>query len=251
MEISPNLKQKHAQGVVEKAERAAERLKHIPHGRVMPHLTDMRFSEAKRFSMGVVFVDIHGSGNYLSENGPRETLFMLNVFIPQVMELVQDFDGYFEKNTGDGILAYFGVGKEDTEAVEDILEYLASVQYVLANYINPELRAYGVNPISVSAGAAYAEDVYISRIGIQNQSRSTAVSTAANASFELEERADGGEYFVNDGVYHNADRDSGWGQFLSLKGILDDFQWGSEREGYRAARYYTFTGSFENMAGGK
>lgn len=244
MRLPEDLRRKYSQEVSDRAEKAVERLQHIPQGRVMPDLDEMRFSEAKRFSLGVVFVDIHDSGRYLTENGPKETLFMLNIFIPQIMQLVHDFDGYFEKNTGDGILAYFGVGQSDRNSVEGLLEYLAAVRYVLSDHINPTFEEYGVEPISISAGAAYAQNVYLCRIGITGQSRRTAISTNANASFELEERASGGEFFVNDGVYNFADRENGWGQFLDLKGVLRNFQWGSENEGYRPARYYAFQGSF-------
>lgn len=232
-----------------RAEKVAKRLEHIPNGRVMPDLEDMNLAETKRFSMGVVFVDLVNSGEYLTRNGPRETMFMLNVFIPQIMDLVRDFNGHFEKNTGDGILAYFGVGESDRPAVENLLEYLACLRYILQEVINPTLHEYGVEQVSVSVGAAYAHDVYLSRIGIRGQNRRTAISTAANVAFELQERADDDEYLVDEGIRTYADREHGWGQFLEQKGVLRGIRWGSSGDGRHTSRYYSFLGGFKPSQG--
>lgn len=169
MDLSDSREKEIREWVLERAKTASERLEYIPEGRVMPDLRDLLFHEARRFSLGMVFIDISNSGRYLTENGPRETLFMLNVFIPEIMELVRDNNGYFEKNTGDGILAYFGAGETHEEATERILRYLSDVKYSLANHINPILEGCEVEPISISAGASYAEDIYISRIGVHNE----------------------------------------------------------------------------------
>jgi class 3 adenylate cyclase len=235
--------------VSDRAEKAAKRLEHIPNGRVMPDLEDLHLAETKRFSMGVVFVDLVNSGEYLTRNGPRKTIFMLNVFIPQIMDLVKDFNGYFEKNTGDGILAYFGVGQSDRPAVENLLEYLSCLRYTLRAIINPILQEYGVEQVSVSVGAAYAQDVYISRIGIRGQNRRTAISTAANVAFELQEQAEDDEYLVDEGIRTYADREDGWGQFLEQEGVLRGIRWGSSEDGRHTSRYYSFLYGFKSSQG--
>jgi len=71
------------------------------------------------------------------------------------MELVRDFDGKLEKNTGDGILAYFGAGEDDGDAVETLLEYIATVKWALKYHVNPELEDNDVETISISTGSAY------------------------------------------------------------------------------------------------
>jgi len=211
----------------------------------MPDLREMKFHEARRFSLGMVFIDICSSGRYLTEHSPEETLFMLNLFIPEVMHLVEDNDGYFEKNTGDGILAYFGVGETHEEATDRVLGFIADVKFALANCLNPELEHYGLDPISISAGAAYAEDVYISRIGVYNASRRVAISTATNAAFVLEEKADENQFLVDNGISSHAS-DDGLGRFLEFKGVLNDYLRGSEQSGYRSTRYYDFYGGWDS-----
>jgi class 3 adenylate cyclase len=196
----------------------------------------------------MVFVDINGFSDYMSDNDDEDTLFMLNLFIPEIMELVRDFDGKLEKNTGDGILAYFGAGADDEDAVETLLEYIATVKWSLKYHINPTLEDYGVETISISTGSAY-DNVYISRIGAhsgnQRMNRLTAVATGANVASELEGMAGTNEHFVNNGVYEYADDENGWGQYLKYIDKHHGFTWGSEIKGYDTAEYYKFTGIWQ------
>lgn len=226
--------------VEERRDTILDRLSDIPNGQTTPKLESLTIHSAKEYRLGMVFVDINDFSGYISRNDNEDTLFMLNLFIPEAMELVRDYDGKLEKNTGDGILAYFGAGENDGDAVENLLEYIATLKWALANHINPLLEEEGVETITISAGAAYS-NVYISRIGAhsgnQQMNRLTAVSSGANVASELEDMADTNEYYVNDGVYENSDREDGWGQYLWDKGEHDGYLWGGDQ-----AHYYNFSG---------
>lgn len=247
-----NFPNSHQEEIIERigdrAETVEDRLEDIPKGRTNPSLEDLTIHSAKRYRLGVVFIDINGFSDYMSDNDDEDTLFMLNVFIPEIMELVRDFDGKLEKNTGDGVLAYFGAGDGDEEAVETLLEYIATVKWALEYHINPTLEDHSVETISISTGSAY-DNVYISRIGAhsgnQQMNRLTAVSTGANVASELEDKAGMNDHFVNDGVYQYSDGENGWGQYLKYEGKHSGFTWGSEAKGYDTAQYYKFTGIWE------
>jgi len=105
----PNFPDSHQEEIIDRIEDRVktieERLEDIPKGRTNPSLEDLTIHSAKRYRLGMVFVDINGFSDYMSDNDDEDTLFMLNVFIPEIMELVRDFDGKLEKNTGDGIFS--------------------------------------------------------------------------------------------------------------------------------------------------
>lgn len=228
--------------VEERRETVEERLEDIPRGRTMPDLEDMTIHSAKKFRLGMVFIDINDSTGYMKRNGVEDTLFMLNLLIPETMELVRDYDGYFEKNTGDGILAYFGAGEDDEDAVENLLEYLATVRWVLANQINPVLKDEGIEIVTISAGATYSGGSYISRIGVHSMNRRTAVGHPANSAAKLEDIADQDDFYVNEGINTYSDSEDGWGQYVYRVERHEGFTWGSEAKGYDPADYYKFTG---------
>lgn len=234
----------------ERAETVEERLEDIPKGYSMPDPGDMTIGSAKRLRLGIVFIDISGFTRYAQSNDSEDVLFMLNVFIPEVMELVRDFDGYFEKNTGDGILAYFGAGDDDEDIVEDILDYIASVKTVLADYVNPILEENNVEMISIKVGASLGS-TYISRIGVHSLNRRTAVSSTANVASKLQDMASENEYFVNHGIYKTAEEhDLNWAEYLTDEGSHGTWRWGSDSSGWEDAHYYSFSGVWSGTNSG-
>ncbi|EJN56900.1 adenylate/guanylate cyclase domain-containing protein [Halogranum rubrum] len=224
----------------EHAELVDERLEGIPEGETMPGLEDMRLHDAKEFRLGIVFIDINDFTEYTSDNPEKDVLFMLNVFIPKAMELVREMGGAFEKNTGDGILAYFGAEDDDETVAEDVLIFYALIQILLHCGVNPTLERYDVEPISISAAAALGT-AYISRIGIHSLNRRTAVSTTANVASKLEDLAGTNQYYVNQGIYEKSDTEDGLGSMLEEVGGLNGYRWGSDFSGWTSpSRYYEF-----------
>lgn len=235
-----NLIEEVFEDINEHAELVNERLEDIPKGETMPDLQDMRIHDTKEFRLGIVFIDINGFTEYTYDNTDKDVLFMLNVFIPKVMQLVREMDGAFEKNTGDGILAYFGAENNDETTAEDVLFFYLLIQILLHYGINPTLKEYDVEPISLSAAAALGT-TYISRIGIHSLNRRTAVSTTANVASKLEALAGENQYYVNQGIYENANTEDGLGQALIEAGEVEGFRWGSELRGWTApSKYYEF-----------
>lgn len=236
----------------ERGELIEERLEDIPRGRTTPQLDSQSLHSARKYRLGMCFVDINNFTDYSRRNEDRDALFMLNTFISETMELVRDYEGRLEKNTGDGILAYFGAGDADDEAVETLLEYVATLKWVLANHVNPMLRRKDIETVTMSVGATYS-NVNISRIGArsgkQQMNRLTAVSSGANVASRLESMAGVNEYFMNDGIYNYSDKENGWGQYLQHKGRHEGFRWGSESSGYDPANYYNFSGIWKSTVG--
>ncbi len=232
-----------------RSETIKERLQTISSGRKSPKTEHMRLYEAKRYRIGTVFIDITNFSDYVFDNDPEEVLYMLNLFIPEVLQIVREEGGFFEKNTGDGILTYFGTGETDTESAETLLRFLATVKWALANVVNPELIDNDVPPVSISGGATY-DKTYISRIGVksgkQQMNRLTAVSEAANVASRLEESSNENEFLVGPRVHHYSDKD-GWGSMLEPYDILPEYEWSiPDEETQRSYIVYNFAGCWDS-----
>jgi class 3 adenylate cyclase len=236
--------------IEDRADDVEDRLENIPNSYSMPDLEDMTIGTAKEFRLGAVFIDIAGFAEYTGDEDDKDVLFMLNLFVPEVMELVRDYDGYFEKNTGDGILAYFGASENDTEIAHTVLEYIASVKTMLADYVNPTLEDFGIEPISIKAGASLGS-IYISRIGVNSLNRRTAVGITANVASKLEDKADSNEYLVNHGINKSAhEGESMWASHLTDEGSFGSYRWGSDSEGWEDSHYFSFSGVWSNTDSG-
>lgn len=207
-------------------EKLNTRLDKISDGQTIPKKNDFRLNEAKKYELAMVFVDIDGFTNYLIDHGPHRVLYLLGMFVPEAMKLVKEYDGYFEKNTGDGLFAYFGFEKTPEESIADMLQYITTVRWVISNEVNPRIQAMGFEPVSISSGATYGT-THLSRIGVraykQELNRMTAVSTQANIAYTLENIADADEHLVGPNVHFNADdADS---QFLNFHDINEKYEW--------------------------
>ena len=227
--------------VEDRAEDVADRLEDIPDSYKMPDPEDMTIGTAKKFSLGVIFVDIASFSDYAQRNTEEDVLFMLNLLIPEIMATVRDTEGDFEKNTGDGILAYFGAGESDRQTAHDVLTYVATIKTVLADYINPTLEENGVEPGSIKVGAAMG-DVHISRIGVDRLNRRTVVGETANIASKLEDEAGKHEFFISEEIHESVTNgtECGWAPGLDKRGTLAGF----ERDG-EPVNYYNFLGFWE------
>ncbi|WP_188878560.1 adenylate/guanylate cyclase domain-containing protein [Halarchaeum nitratireducens] len=219
-----------------------ERLKDVATGKSHPRNWNKRLNEPKSYHIATVFIDIDHFTEYLLNNGKRATLYMLGLFIPEAMRVINEYDGYFEKNTGDGLLAYFGFGKSAQESVSDVLQYITTIRWVLSHEVNPRLEELNVQPVTVSSGAAYGE-AYLAEIGTPSRDASlkrlTAVSPQVNTAFQLETQAGDDEHLVGPAIEYHADEDDQ--EYLLLEDIYDQYQWANpeteEMEPYAIYRY--------------
>lgn len=214
------------QSLNRREEQLNERLDGISGGQAHPRKWNKRLNEPKRYEIATVFIDIDNFSEYLLRNGPERTLYMLGLLIPEAMRVITEYSGHFEKNTGDGLLAYFGFDKSAEESVADVLQYITTVRWVLSHEVNPRLQKRGIEPVTVSSGATYGE-VFLSEIGTRSRKQSlkrlTAVSSHVNTAFELENIATRDEHLVGPGIQHYADEDDQ--QYLQLRDVLDRYEW--------------------------
>lgn len=214
------------QSLDRRQEHLNERLQRISDGRGHPRNWNKRLNEPKRYDIATVFIDIDQFTDYLIRNQPKATLYMVGLFIPEAMRVIDEYDGYFEKNTGDGLLAYFGFDKSPQESVADVLQYITTIRWVLSHEVNPRLEDLGIEPVTVSSGATYGE-AYLAEIGTRSikseLKRLTAVSSQVNTAFQLESQANADEHLVGPAVEHYADQDDS--RFIHLDDVYDSYEW--------------------------
>lgn len=210
----------------------ADRLHDISTGRSHPHNWNKRLNEPKQYEIATVFIDIDHFKEYLLRNNPKATLYMLGLFIPEAMRVINEYDGHFEKNTGDGLLAYFGFGKSAEESVADVLQYITTIRWILSNEVNPRLKQLDIEPVTVSSGATYGE-AYLAEIGTPSADSSlkrlTAVSTQVNTAFQLETKATDDEHLVGPAIEFHADEDDS--EYLRLEDVYDPYGWENPETG--------------------
>src|SRR5574340_357533 len=86
-----------------------DRLAGVVRGRSDPDPGRIPFGGGRQFEAAVLFLDICGFSTWPSSTTPEQLniLAVLYPFMSEMLAVVHDFDGFFEKNTGDGLMAYF------------------------------------------------------------------------------------------------------------------------------------------------
>jgi len=171
-----------------------DRVLGIAHGRVMPEPQDVAIGSGKHFSLSIMFLDISGFTSWPSTTfeDQKRILWMLDVFMAEMMNIVRDHGGVFEKNTGDGLMAYFGAEtSNDDEKVHAAVECAVLMHYVNDRFMTPWFQNQGLWPITFRVGIDLGE-VTIAKIGIYGTHQFVAIGAPANIANRLLDKVPSG-----------------------------------------------------------
>jgi adenylate cyclase len=149
-------------------------------GRVAPEEDDLAIGSARRLRMTLLFVDIckFSALNSFTEAEQQRVLHVLNLFLAEVLWVLRARAGRFEKNTGDGVMAYFeGEDAQSTlSAVKSAIEMHYYNDYILA----PGMRTLGLPELKFRVGIDVGH-VLVGNVGVRGVHRSlVAIGNPAN-----------------------------------------------------------------------
>lgn len=177
-------------------------------GRVIPEEEELAIGEGKHFSeMAVLFMDICGFSslpNWTTEE-QKIVLKTLNLFMGEMLSIVRDFGGTFEKNTGDGLMAYFGEGASNrAEAVRPAVEAAVMMHYVNDTYIKYFLNKLQRPPIKFRVGIDTGP-ITVARVAIHGGSHGSivAIGTTANLACKLMKHIPDGGICIGENTYRD------------------------------------------------
>lgn len=134
----------------------------------------------------ILFFDLESFTTITAELPMERTLELLNYVIPSVMLIVRHWEGSFEKNTGDGIMAILGTETKDLGVIaQDAIECAMAIRYVMSNDIPPALSNAGLPNINFRVGVDMGQ-VLIGKIGIHTHNFLSAIGTIANLACKLQ-----------------------------------------------------------------
>ena len=183
-----------------------DRISGITQGRVMPDREQVTIGSGRRFNLAILYLDICSFSlrpNWTAEE-QNTILATMNIFMAEMLNIVRDFGGTFEKNTGDGFMAYFGEdASADTERVKPAVESALVMHHINDTLMSPWFRNNGIMPMSFRIGIDVGP-VTIARVGIRgNESSIVAIGTAANVACKLMDLIPDGGVCIGNQVFQN------------------------------------------------
>jgi class 3 adenylate cyclase len=176
----------------------------LPQGRASPELDQVAIGSGKHYMLAVLFLDICGFSSWPSSDHPEQAtvLRVMNVFMAEMMNIVRDFGGMFEKNTGDGLMAYFGADSDDgATAVRQAVEAAVVMHAANDGLLSPWLVKQGFYPVIFRVGINYGE-VTIGKVGVPGGLNSfVAIGTPANVACKIMRLIPDGGICIGNEVY--------------------------------------------------
>lgn len=206
-------------------------------GRRIPEAGDLPIGEGRTLEATVLFLDISGFSRRGSDRARDQEamLIALTLFFGEMIRIVEDYGGRVEKNTGDGLMAYFageGLGAPPPQqvALEAALTIFAAAAWV----INPRIRDLGLAPFEFRVCLDHGT-ITIAEIGAARRFRGiVAIGNSANIAAKMLTRARPGELLVGERVRPGLPQD--WLQFLKDP-TPTGWSWTATGRPYLAWRY--------------
>jgi adenylate cyclase len=164
--------------------RIAERAE-VTAGRVVPDDTDLVIGSGRRLNATVLFTDISGFSSRPSASPQDQEMMLrvLNLFFTEMIRIVEDYGGSVEKNTGDGLMAYFedrALLDPGASSVKRAIACALTMDATNEYLIGPVLRASGVEPLKFRTTMDYGA-ITVARIGAaQRFNANVAIGNTAN-----------------------------------------------------------------------
>ncbi len=198
--------------------KTAERHKAITDGRIIPEDDDLTIGTGRRMPMAVLFLDISefSSNNLCTVPEQNSMLILFSIFFTEMIRIAEEHGAKIEKNTGDGLMAYFA----DNDAIytdnacKRAIACSMHMMHVTENVINPILNRCGINGFRFRVGIDYGR-VTVARVGAPKLFNSqVAIGTNANIASKILDVAEAGEIIIGESIIDKLPND--WKEYCKL-----------------------------------
>ncbi|MBZ5573794.1 MAG: adenylate/guanylate cyclase domain-containing protein [Acidobacteriia bacterium] len=187
-------------------------------GRLIPQPDELAIGTGRQLSAAVLFTDISGFSARPSGT-PDEQKFLLNIlnfYFSEMIRVCEEYAGTVEKNTGDGLMAYFedNAGDPAENGCKRALAAALTMLYVTQNAINPVLINSNTKPIEFRVGIDYGP-ITVAQLGAARRFGGlVAIGATANIASKMLDDASPGDILIGEDVHKNIP--VGWKQFSQL-----------------------------------
>lgn len=178
----------------------------VSHGRVIPDDDDLAIGSGRRLQATVLFIDISNFSSRPSATPEEQEMMLriLNLFFTEMTRIIEDYGGAVEKNTGDGLMAYFedrAASDPGGNSVKRALACALTMDAANDLVIGPVLRATGVPTLQFRTTLDYGP-VTIARIGPpQRFNANVAIGNTANFASRMLSLVSAGQIAVGASAY--------------------------------------------------
>jgi|Laugresu1bdmlbsd_1035121.scaffolds.fasta_scaffold03129_3 adenylate cyclase len=174
--------------VIRTLSKIAARQDTAPTGRVIPTVDDISIHDGRRLEATVMFLDICKFSSRPCEGADEQMgiVKILSLFFTEMIRIVEDHGGVVEKNTGDGLMAYFGQNDIPWISIQQRALSCAITMFAAAdNIINPLLVKSNIKPLKFRICMDHGF-ITVAKVGAARRFNGiVAVGTTANIASKM------------------------------------------------------------------
>lgn len=157
-------------------------------GRVIPEADDIAIHDGRRLEATVMFLDICKFSSRPCEGADEQMAIMqiLSLFFTEMIQIIEDHDGFVEKNTGDGLMAYFAQNNLPGISIQQRALSCALTMFSAAeNILNPLLVRSNIAPLQFRICMDHGQ-ITVAKVGAARRFNGiVAVGTTANIASKM------------------------------------------------------------------
>ncbi|WP_196482456.1 adenylate/guanylate cyclase domain-containing protein [Burkholderia pseudomultivorans] len=151
-------------------------------------MDDLLIGSGRRLAATVLFLDVCKFSQRPAESMEEQELLLriLSFFFTEMVRVVEDYQGVVEKNTGDGLMAYFTAQPDtDVDVRQRAVEAALTMFYAADHFLNPVIRSTPADPIDFRICMDHGW-ITVARIGAAQRFNSiVAVGSTANVASKM------------------------------------------------------------------
>jgi len=219
--LTPDYLRTQVERVKETLDKIIDRGAHVSVGRVLPDDDSLAIGEGRRLPMAILFLDICSFSDRPAATQEEQEILLriMHLFFTEMIRIAEDYGGTVEKNTGDGLMAYFEDSSDHAEKNGSKRAVAAALTmfYINARALNRILAQAGITPIRFRVGIDHG-NVTIARVGAAKRFNSiVAIGSTANAACKMLGKAEPDEIIVGENVIKALPSD--WLGYCKLKTV--------------------------------
>ncbi len=166
-------------------------------GHAVPGENDLVIGAGRRLNMAIMFLDISEFSQRPSETADEQDMLrrVLSLFFSEMIKIAEDYGGTVEKNTGDGLMAYFedAGGTPPENGVKRAVASSLTMMAANTHLIRPVLLATPVPELQFRIAIDYGQ-VTIARLGAPRRfNANVAIGATANFASKMLSKARPGD----------------------------------------------------------
>jgi class 3 adenylate cyclase len=150
----------------------------------------------------ILFADLRDFTPFSASHTAPQVVDSLNLIFNELVEIIFDYKGTFDKFMGDAIMAFFGAPISGDNDLERALQAALEMQ---SRFAKLRKESPNLTPLGLGIGVHFGE-VIVGNIGSERMMDYTVIGDTVNISRRLQEAARPGEILISEATYQMAPR---------------------------------------------